>query len=157
MPEIEPRLDRIESHIERLVGVTAEVAREVRSLVQGLASDRVAFRETLRDLSGFVATAGLEMNQLTRQIQQLAEITATGFASVQTTLSEINRQMAENNRQMAENNRQMGENNRQMAENNRQMAENNRHIEENNQVIRRLLDILARGRGNGEGPPREPA
>jgi chromosome segregation ATPase len=132
MPEVQARLDRIESHIERLASITGELARDVRTLVEGLASDRVAFRETLRDLSGFVATAGLEMNQLGRQIQRLAEVTEAGFAGMQTLL---------------------GANNQQIAENNRQLTENNRQIAENNRVIRQLLDILARGRGNGEGPP----
>ena len=40
-----------------------------------------------------------------------------------------------------------------VAENNRQVVENNRQIAENNVAIRRLLDILARGRGDGQGPP----
>lgn len=132
MADQETRLDRIEQHIERLTGVTGEMAREVRVLVQGLAADRAAFRETLRDLSGYVATAGLAMDRLERQMQRLAEITETGFAEMRTTL---------------------GENNRLITENNRQITENNRLIMENNAVIRRLLDILARGRGDGEGPP----
>ena len=123
---MEARLDRIEQHILSLTGVTGELAREVRSLVQGLAADRAAFRETLRELSGFVATAGLELDQLTRQVQRLGEL-------------------------VGENNRQITENNRQIAENNRQIVENNRLIAENNSVIRRLLDILARGRGDGQG------
>jgi hypothetical protein len=33
------------------------------------------------------------------------------------------------------------------------LQDNNQLIADNNAVIRRLLDILARGRGNGEGPP----
>ena len=118
MPDTDTRLDRIETILERLVGVTGEMARELRSLVQGLAADRDAFRQTLRDLSGFVATAGLEMSQLTRQMGRLVEITETGFAQMQTLL-----------------------------------GENNRLIVENNAVIRRLLEILARGRRDGEGPP----
>lgn len=125
MPDIETRLDRIEAYLERFAGITGELARDVRALVEGLAGDRAAFRQVLRDLSGFVATAGLELNQLDRRLQRLAEITEAGFAGTHTLL---------------------GENNRQIAENNREMAENNR-------VIRQLLDILARGRGNGEGPP----
>ncbi len=125
MADVETRLDRIEHQIERLAGVTGEMARELRSLVQGLAADRNLFRDTLRELSGFVATAGLEMNQLRRTVE-------TGFSQMQMLL---------------------GENNRLITENNRQIAENNRQITENNAVIRRLLDILARGRGNGEGPP----
>jgi methyl-accepting chemotaxis protein len=139
MADVETRLDRIEQHIERLASGTGEMAREVRTLVQGLAADRTAFRETLRDLSGFVATAGLTMEHLLRQVQRLAQITETGFTEMQTMLGE--------------NNRQITENNRQIAENTRQIAENNRLITENNAVIRRLLDILARGRGDGEGPP----
>lgn len=125
MPDVEARLDRIEQNIERLAGVTGEMAGEVRALVQGLAADRTAFRETLRELSGFVATAGLAMERLERQVQRLAETTEVGFAEMRTML----------------------------GENNRQMAENNRLILENNVVIRRLLDILARGRGDGEGLP----
>ncbi len=58
---MEARLDRIEQYILSLAGVTGELSREVRSLVQGLVAVRAAFRETLRELSGFVATAGLEM------------------------------------------------------------------------------------------------
>jgi hypothetical protein len=65
-------------------------------------------------------------------VDRLVETTETGFSQMQMLL---------------------GENNRQIAENNRLIAENNRQITENNAVIRRLLDILARGRGNGEGPP----
>ena len=125
MPDVETRLDRIESHLERLAGITGELARDVRTLVDGLAGDRAAFRQTLRELSGFVATAGLEMNQLSRQIQRLAEVTEAGFVATQA----------------------------QIAETKRQIAENNREIAENNRSIRRLLDILARGRDNGEGPP----
>ena len=151
MPEIEARLDRIEQHLQTLAGATGEMAREVHALVQGLAADRAAFRETLRDLSGFVATAGLEMNELRRQVQRLAEITETGFASVQTLLGENNRQIAENNRRIEENNRQIAENNRLILETNRRLEENSGRIEENNAVIRRLLEILARGRGNGQG------
>jgi len=132
MPEIEGRLDRIEQHILSLVGVTSELVREQRSLVQGLAADRVVFRETLRELSGFVATAGLEMGQLSRQVQRLAEITERGFARMQDGL---------------------GENNRLITENNRLIRESNRRIDENNAVIRRLLEILARGRGDGQGLP----
>ena len=142
MPDVEARLDRIDSNIQQLASITGELVREVRALVQGAAADRVAFRETLRELSGFVATAGLEMNQLNRQIQRLAEITEAGFVATQAQIAQTNRQMAEMNRQM--------------AENSNQMAENNRQISENNQAIRRLLDILARGRGNGEGPPPPP-
>ena len=137
MPDIETRLDRIEQHLQTLAGATGEMAREVRSLVQGLAADRAAFRETLRDLSGFVATAGLVLERAERQVQRLAETTEAGFAHLQTLSGETNRQIVENNRQI--------------AENNRLIVENNRRIEENNAVIRRLLEILARGRGNGQG------
>jgi len=144
MPDIETRLDRIEQHLQTLAGATGEMAREVRSLVQGLAADRAAFRETLRDLSGFVATAGLVLERAERQVQRLAETTEAGFAHLQTLSGETNRQIVENNRQIVENNRQI-------AENNRLIVENNRRIEENNAVIRRLLEILARGRGNGQG------
>lgn len=119
------RLDRIEQHILSLTGVTGEMARGVRDLVQGLAADRAAFREALREMSGFVATAGLEMNQLSRQVQRLGETTEAGFAQVQMLV----------------------------AENNRQVVENNQQIAENNVAICRLLDILARGRGDGQGPP----
>jgi uncharacterized coiled-coil protein SlyX len=132
MPDGETRLDRIEQILQTLTGVTGELAREVRALVQNLEADRRLFRETLRELSGFVAAAGLEMQQLARRIDRLAEITETGFAEMRISLAE---------------------NNRQIAENNRQIAENNRLITENNAAIRRLLDILARGRGDGEGLP----
>src|SRR5574341_278564 len=132
MADLDTRLDRMDQNIQMLAGATAEMARELRALVQGLAADRTAFRETLRDLSGFVATAGLEMQQLSGQMRRLAEITETGFARMQTLLAE---------------------NNRQIVENNRQIAENNRLIADNNAVIRRLMEFLARGRGDGEGPP----
>jgi hypothetical protein len=33
------------------------------------------------------------------------------------------------------------------------LAENNRRIDENKAGIRRLLDVLAQGGGDGEGPP----
>ena len=122
---MEARLDRIEQHLQTLAGATGEMAREVWVLVQGLAADPAAFRETLRDLSGFVATAGLEMEQLRRQVQRLAEVTETGFTHMQTLL----------------------------GANNRLITENNRQIGENNAVIRRLLEILARGRGDGQGLP----
>ncbi len=119
MPDEAP-WDRLAQHLQALTGATGEMAREVRALVQGLASDRAVFRETLRELSGFVATAGLEMQQLTRQVTRVAETTETGFTQLRTL-----------------------------------MAENNRQILENNSLIRRLLDILARGRGDGQGMPQE--
>lgn len=50
-----------------------------------------------------MATAGLEMGQLTRQVQRLVEITGTGFTQTQTLLGENNRQITENNRQIMEN------------------------------------------------------
>ena len=140
MPNIETRLDRIEQHPQALAGATGEMAREVRALVQGLAADRAAFRETLRDLSGFVASAGLTMERLERQVQRLTETTEAGFAETRTLWSEASRQSAENNRLI--------------TENNRLIAENNLRIEENNAVIRRLLEILARGRGDGQGLPK---
>jgi methyl-accepting chemotaxis protein len=139
MAELDARLDRIEQHIQTLAGVTGELAREVRGLVQSLAEDRAAFRETLRDLSGFVATAGLEMQQLTRQVQRLSEITESGFVRFQG--------------MFGDNNLLITDNNRLITDNNRLIMENNRLIMENNAVIRRLLDILAKGRGDGEGPP----
>lgn len=132
MPEIEGRLDRIEQAVLGLTGVTGDLARTSHALVQGLASDRGAFRETLRGLDGFVATAGIalarlerQLERLERQVGRLAEITETGFARLQLALEE----------------------------NNRLIVENNRLIAENNAVIRRLLEILTRGRGNGEGLP----
>jgi hypothetical protein len=97
----------LERAIQTLTGVTTELVRENRTLVQGLASDRSMFRETLRELSGFVATAGVALTRVEDQIGRLAGM----------------------------------------------MAENNRRIAENNEVIRRLLDILRRGRQNGGGPP----
>jgi uncharacterized coiled-coil protein SlyX len=108
------------------VGVTGELVPEERTLVQGLAADHAAFRETLRELSGFVATAGLEIGQLTRQVQRMVEVSESGFTQIRALL----------------------------GENNRQIVENNRRIEENNAVIRRLIEILARGRGDGQGLPR---
>jgi hypothetical protein len=77
---MEARPDRIEQYILTLTGVTGELAREVRSLVQGLAADRIVFRETLRELRGFVATITLEIEQLTRELQRLAEMTDSGFS-----------------------------------------------------------------------------
>jgi methyl-accepting chemotaxis protein len=139
MAELEAGPNRIEQHIQTLASVTGELAREVRNLVQSLAADRAAFRETLRDLSGFVATAGLEMQQLARQVQRLSEITESGFVRFQGMLGEHNRLITDNNRLI--------------TDNNRLITENNRLIMENNAVIRRLLDILAKGRGDGEGPP----
>ena len=124
MADDEAQRDRLAQHLQALTGATGEMAREVRALVQGLAADRAVFRETLRDLSGFVATAGIAMERLERQVQRLAETTEVGFAETRTLL----------------------------AENNRQIAENNRLIVENNAFIRRLLEILARGRGDGQGP-----
>jgi regulator of replication initiation timing len=125
MPHLDARLDRMENAIHGLTSVTAELVRENRALVQGLAGDRAALRETLHELSGFVATAGIALERLERQVGRLAEITEAGFARLELAL----------------------------LENNRLILENNRLILENNAVIRRLLDILARGRGNGEGPP----
>ena len=130
MPDLDARLDRIEQAIHSLTGVTGELARENRTLVQGLASDRTAFRETLRELNGFVATAGLALERLERQVSRLAEITEAGFTRLQLALAE---------------------NNRLIAENNQLIVENNRQIAENTDAIRRLLDILRRGRENGEG------
>ena len=135
----EAQWDRLAQHLQALTGATGEMAREVRALVQGLAADRAVFRETLRDLSGFVATAGIAMERLERQVQRLAETTEVGFAETRTVWSETSRQMAENNRLIGENNRLIGE--------------NNRLIVENNAFIRRLLEILARGRGDGQGLP----
>ncbi|MBI2217775.1 MAG: hypothetical protein HYU51_10790 [Candidatus Rokubacteria bacterium] len=138
----------LEQAIHSLTGVTAELVREHRELVQGLNSDRGVFRETLRDLSGFVATAGvvlermdrqverlgaqmerleLQMERLAQQVGRLAEITEAGLTRMALAFEETHRLI----------------------------AENNQRIEETNAVIRRLLDILARGRGNGEGPPAE--
>jgi len=77
---MEARPDRTEQDIRALAGVTGELAREVRSLVQGLAADRVVFRETLRELSGFVAAISLEIKQLTRELQRLAEMTESGLS-----------------------------------------------------------------------------
>jgi methyl-accepting chemotaxis protein len=139
MAELDAGFDRIEQHLQTLAGVTGELAREVRNLVQGLAADRTAFRETLRDVSGFVATAGLEMQQLTRQVQRLTEITESGFLRFQAMFGETNRLITDNNRLI--------------TDNNRLITDNNRQITENNAIIRRLLDILAKGRGDGEGPP----
>ena len=66
MPDVETRLERVEHYIDRLASVTGEMAREVRALVQGLADDRAALRETLRELRGFVATASRTMDQPVR-------------------------------------------------------------------------------------------
>lgn len=129
----------LEHAIHSLTGVVAELVRENRATNQLLAADRTALRETLRELNGFVATAGLALERLERQVSRLAEITEVGFTRMQLALQENNRLIAENNRLI--------------VENNRLIVENNRLITENNVVIRRLLDILARGRGNGEGPP----
>ena len=118
MAGTEARLDRMDEPIQALAGAVGEMAREIRGLVQRLAADRASFRETLREMSGFVATAGLEVGRLGGQIDRLAEITEAGFTQMQVAL-----------------------------------AENNRLITENNAAIRRLLDILARGRGDGERPP----
>jgi hypothetical protein len=49
MPEVEARLGRIESRREELASVAAELTREVQAHVQGLESDRKAFREMLRE------------------------------------------------------------------------------------------------------------
>lgn len=136
MADIEARLDRMDAHIQALPGIVGELAREVRALVQGLAADRAVFRETLRELSGFVATAGLELDRLGRRLDRLAEITEAGFTRMQLQLTE-----------------HFTETSRLIAENNRLIIENNRLITENNAAIRRLLDILARDRGDGEGPP----
>ena len=129
---MEARLDRIEHAIEALTGVTGQLARENHALVQGLASDRTVFRETLRELSGFVATASVALDRLERQVSRLAE---TIVLAIQ------------------ENNRLILDNNRLILDNNRLIVDNNRLIAENNSVIRRLLDILARGRQNGDTPP----
>lgn len=160
MPEVEARLDRMEQAIQSLAGITGELAREVRGLAQGLASDRAMFRETLRELSGFVATAGLELERVGRRIERLAEVTEVGLTRLELSIAENNREITENNRHITENNRQITENNRQLIENNRliaenhrQLIENNRLIAENSAAIRRLLDFLTRGRGSGEGPP----
>ncbi|MBI3080828.1 MAG: hypothetical protein HYY89_05565 [candidate division NC10 bacterium] len=118
------------------------------------------FRETLRELSGFVATASLELDRVGRRIERLAEVTEAGLTRLELSIAENHREITENNRQITENNRQITENNRQLVENNRliaenhrQLIENNRLIAENSAAIRRLLDFLTRGRGNGEGPP----
>jgi hypothetical protein len=153
MAEVEARLDRMEQAIQSLAGITGELAREVRGLAQGLASDRAMFRETLRELSGFVATAGLELERVGRRIERLAEVTEVGFTRLELSIAENNREITDNNRHITENNRQLIENNRLIAENHRQLIENNRLIAENSAAIRRLLDFLTRGRGNGEGPP----
>ncbi|MBI2218338.1 MAG: hypothetical protein HYU51_13685 [Candidatus Rokubacteria bacterium] len=157
MPDVDARLERIEQAIHSLTGVTGELARENRTLVQGMASDRTAFRETLRDLNGFVATAGLAFERLERQVGRLAEITEVGFTRMQLAIEGISRELSEkiteNNRQIAENSRQIAENNRRIDETNRRIDENNRRIDENIEAIRRLIEILRRGRENGEGPP----
>jgi hypothetical protein len=146
MPDLDERLTRIEQAIHGLTGVTGELVRENRALVQGLASDRAMLRETLRELSGFVATAGFALDRLERQVGRLADITEAGFTRMQLAL-------AENNRLIQDNNRLIQDNNRLILENNRLILEINRRIDEVVEVIRRLLDILRRGRENGEGPP----
>jgi uncharacterized coiled-coil protein SlyX len=108
-----------------LTGVVADLVRETRALHHDVAADRQLLRESLRELNGFVATAGIALERLERQVGRLAEIVEVGFTRMQLALEE----------------------------NNRLIAENNRRIDENNEAIRRLLDILARGRGNGGGPP----
>jgi len=122
----------LEQAIHSLTGVVAELARENRAIAQQLASDRTALRETLRELNGFVATAGVSLDRLERQVSRLTETTEVGFTRLQLAAQD---------------------NNRLIAENNQLIAQNNGLIVENNAVIRRLLDILARGRGNGEGLP----
>jgi hypothetical protein len=115
----------LEQAIHSLTGIVAELVRENRANAQQMTSDRTLLRENLRELSGFVATAGIAPDRLERQVGRLAEITEVGFSRLQAALQD----------------------------NNQLITENNRLISENNAVIRRLLDILARGRGNGEGPP----
>ena len=139
MPDLDARLDRIEAAIHALAGVTGELVRENRALVQGLTADRAVLRETLRELSGFVATAGIALERLERQVSRLVDTFEAGFARLELAIGE--------------NNRLIGENNRLVVENNRLVVENNRLIADNNAVIRRLLDILARGRSDGEGSP----
>ncbi len=88
MAEIETRLDRIDQNIQTLASVTGAMAREVQSLVQGLATDRAAFHKPLRDLSGFVTTASLALERVESQVQRLAEATEAGFAHMRTLLAE---------------------------------------------------------------------
>ena len=136
----------LEHAIQTLTGVTGELVREHRTLVQGLAADRTFFRETLRELNGFVATAGIALERLERQVARLAEVTEIGFTRLQLATEETHRLLVDNNRLIVDNNRLI-------ADNNRQIVDNNRLIAENNEVIRRLLDILSRGRQNGDNPP----
>src|SRR5437867_2248942 len=99
----------LEQAMQTLTGMTAELVRENRALVQGLAADRTHFRETLRDLSGFVATAGVALERLERQIARLAEVVEAGFTRLQLAIEETSREtqqrLAENNRLIADNNR----------------------------------------------------
>lgn len=145
MPDLDARFDSLEHAMHSLAGMVGELVRENRALTQGLASDRAIFRETLRELSGFVATAGIALDRLERQVARLVEVTGAGFARMELSFQETQRLIAETSR----------ETQRMIADNNRLIVDNNRLIAENNAVIRRLLDILARGRGNGEGPPGE--
>jgi hypothetical protein len=156
MPDLDARLEQMQQAVHSLTGVTGELVRENRALVQGLATDRTAFRETLRDLNGFVATAGLALDRLERQVGRLAEITEVGFTRMQLAIEGMSRDITENNRQIVENNRRIDETNRRIDENNRRIDENNRRIDANIEAIRRLIDILRRGRHNGEGPPAQP-
>jgi hypothetical protein len=154
VPDVETRLERIETSIISLTGATGELVRENRALVQGLTSDRGLLRETLRDLGGFVATAGIALERLERQVARLAEVVDVGFARLQLAIEETSRETQRLIRETsAETQRLIVENNRLIVENNRLIAENNHLIAANNEVIRRLLDILSRGRENGEGPP----
>jgi Na+/phosphate symporter len=134
----------MEHAIHALTGVTAELVRENRALVLGLAADRGAFRDTLRELSGFVATAGIALERLERQVSRVADTVEAGLARLESA-------MGENNRLIRDNNGLILDNNRQIVENNRLVVENNRLIAENNTVIRRLLDVLARGLGDRDG------
>lgn len=136
MPDLDARLEQMQQAIHSLTGVTGELARENRAFVQGLASDRTLFRETLRDLNGFVATAGVALDRLERQVGRLAEVTEVGFTRMQLAIEAVNRDLGE-----------------KIVENGRQIVENNRRIDETTEAIRRLIDILRRGRQNGEGPP----
>ena len=143
----------MEQAIQALTKVTGELVRENRALVQGLAADRGVFRETLRELSGFVATAGIALERLERQIERLeqqvsrlVDMVAAGFARLESA-------MGENNRLILDNNHLILDNNHLILDNNRMIVESNRLIADNNTVIRWLLDILARGRGDGGGLP----
>lgn len=139
MPDTGARLDRIETAIHSLTGATGQLVRNTDTLVQGLASDRAAFRESLRELNGFVAVAGIALERVEGQIERL---------TVQ--VDRVDRQLEQLTIKVDTLTAVVETGFTRMA---RALEENNRLITENNAVMRRLIEVLARGRGNGEGAP----